>query len=120
MVVHFSQIGFLAEQPPCQDSNLDHRLMACPRMDKVDRSLPVGRDHNFDLVDYTPARTVEVRGWERADYLPACKGSVDSLATRTCPCPELAAASTLACHSHVYEGSTYPERQHDAFVHSPP
>jgi hypothetical protein len=23
-------------EPPCQDSNLDHRPMACPRMDKVE------------------------------------------------------------------------------------
>ena len=46
----------------------------------------------------------------RADYLPACKGSVDYLATRTCPCPELAAASTIACRSHVYEGKHLAQR----------
>jgi hypothetical protein len=40
----------------------------------------------------------------RAGYVPACKGSVDSLAARTCPCPELAAASTVACPPPAYKG----------------
>ena len=58
----------------------------------------------FALLTLRQPRAVEVRSWERADDLPACKGSVDSLATRPCPWPELAVANKFVCPSHVYLG----------------
>src|SRR5262245_25704045 len=49
-----------------------------------------------------------MQGWETCRLFPRLQGVGRPLAARTCPRPELAAASTLACHSHVYEGGTYP------------
>ena len=58
------------------------------------------------LVDFTASPALSIRAGGRAEYLPLCNGSVDCLAARPCPWPELAAASKLACRFHVYEGRT--------------
>jgi hypothetical protein len=61
----------------------------------------------FPFVDSTASPYCRYGAGRRADYLPACKGSVDLWL------PGHAIArnwrqTALACHSHVYEGGTYP------------
>ena len=81
--------------------------MVYPRTDKVE-VVWGGHDPALFCLSLTLLLAPHCRygARRRADYLPACKGSVDYLAARARPCPELAAASTFACHPPVYEGST--------------
>src|SRR5216684_2267539 len=53
-----------------------------------------------------PARTVDT-GRETCRLSSHLQGVGRPPSARTCPCPELAADS-VACHSPVYEGGTWP------------
>ena len=76
-----------------------------PQMDKVDGSFGAGTTRPvFPRIDLNGQPELSIGAGRRAENLPLCKGSVDSLATRPCPWPELAAASMFVCPSHVYLG----------------
>src|SRR5262245_51095082 len=86
---------FAAVQPPRRESNPGHRPMASPT---EQGRLPFGAGTDRGLFDLAltvpPSPPCRCGPGRRADYLPVCRGSVDCLA----------AASTVACRSHVYEG----------------
>ncbi len=91
-------------QPPCQDSNLGHRRMACPRMDKVDSRLGQARPRpGRPRVDYTASSPCRGEAGRRADYLPACKGSVD-LCLPGHALARIWRQASFACPPPVYQG----------------
>ena len=77
-------------QPPCRDSNPDHRPMACPRLGKVDRRLVQARHSLFDLALTLPPAPTVVRRLGAVQTISRLQGVGRPLPARTCPCPELA------------------------------
>jgi hypothetical protein len=101
--------------------NLDHQAMMASRLRQGGQPFPSGTTQpGLPCVDLNrQSRPVDTRLGDVQTIFPSARGPVDYLATRTCPCPELAVASTSRVSPMSTKGAPIPERHHAACVHSP-